>query len=161
MNTLQEALIGVFAESQWHYEAVDDGRSYRATYQGERGIWQVVFVLEGEVAGKVVSLFPCLIPKGRKPECAELLHRLNYGQKAGCYEMDMDEGQVRFRSALFRAQEGFTSEIVGAAIAYNLKTVDDNLPTILRVVYGGKTAGEALRTATEDDSAPRIRFELN
>jgi len=47
-----------------------------------------------------ISLFPALAPAKKRTACAELLTRINYDLLHGCFEMDFEDGEIRFRTSI-------------------------------------------------------------
>lgn len=44
--------------------------------------------------------YPTLVPKDRRMGVAEFLMRANYGLRMGNFEMDLDDGEIRFKASV-------------------------------------------------------------
>jgi hypothetical protein len=80
---------------------------------------------------------PFPVPPSRRAVVAAFLHRANYGLLLGNFELDMDDGEVRFKASV--DLEGLTPE--GASLhnllATGLLTMDRYLVGLAAVVFDG------------------------
>lgn len=98
-----------------------------------------------------LTYLPMKVSEEKRAEVAEYLTRANYGLHVGNFEMDMEDGEVRYKAT------GVTDE----ATAPNLDVIrrltyvgfsmfDRYIPSLLSIVYGEKTALEAITEAEKD-----------
>ena len=161
MKNPSEALSAFFAKTEWPFDVDDSRRCFRSHFSGQFGRWPFVAIVAEDSSGiLVLSLLPAIAPVGRRDACLDLLNRANYQLSDGCFEMDPDRGQVRFRTSLLVPEEGVSLEAVELLIGVNLQTADHNFAAIMRVVYASQAPREALEFSS-DDAPPRPRFELN
>ena len=72
----------------------------------------------------------------RRAAMLEFIARANYGLPSGAFEIDLDDGKVRFRNTLF-AENAYPSEKQIAELLYTtVYTTDEYLPGIMRVNDG-------------------------
>lgn len=99
--SLYDQLVAYFKRDGWtvhlipHYQALEMGvsgqnSSFRlvALADEERSVVRYLVFLEGKV------------PEPRRREVMEFLTRANYGLLLGNFEMDLSDGEVRFRCSL-------------------------------------------------------------
>jgi hypothetical protein len=161
MNTLKDAVIDFFEEQKWHFEVQDDISVVATRIGSKLGNWSMLVVAVEEPAGLILSLFPVYAPPARRAECAALLHRLNFSMRFGGFDLDLDDGEIRFRSPITRGADGFTLEGVKEAISYNLKTMEGQFETIMRVLYGKESAKAALKKHASEEAPSEARFQWN
>ena len=112
------------------------------------------------------------MPRPQAGPCAELLTRINFGRTMGCFEMDYEDGEIRFKTTLPFAQESFNMENLNNLLMFNLASMDRFLPTIMSVIYAGTSPAQALTAVKRQEKAKaqvkthqqdlvRRRFELN
>jgi hypothetical protein len=161
MKTPSDILTDFFTKTEWRFEADDARRCYHSRFTGENGRWSFAAIVSEEGDGiLVLSFVPAIVAPGRRPACLDLLNRVNYQLLNGCFEMDADGGEVRFRTMLPVPAGGVSLDSVERLLGAHLQTVDLHYAAIMRVVYAGQSPTEALKTPS-DASAPAPRFELN
>jgi|TARA_B110000459_G_C16422790_1_gene408212 hypothetical protein len=70
-------------------------------FEGEQLTWQCfVDVREDLHQVLVYSVYPDKVPTLRRLNAAEYLTRINYGLPVGNFEMDLTDGEVRFKASL-------------------------------------------------------------
>ncbi len=84
------------------------------------------------------------VPDGRRVAVAEFLTRANYGMLIGNFEMDVNDGEVRFKTSV--DVEGTTLGLpLARRIVYaNVMTMDRYLGGIMGVAFGGLEPREAI-----------------
>ena len=75
---------------------------------------------------------------------AEFITRANYGLKVGNFEMDMDDGEARFKTSIDVEKSELTRMLVSNLVYINVWTMDRYLPGILSVAYGSETPRQAI-----------------
>jgi hypothetical protein len=96
---------------------------------------------------------------------AELLTRLNFNLKHGNFELDHEDGEIRFKTSHFTQSQPMTPEAMEHLIFNNLALVDTYYEVIMNVLHAGMTPQRALaRHNTKSQSKPtkhQPRFEVN
>ena len=80
----------------------------------------------------------------RRDECARLLTRANWGLTIGNFEMDYEDGQLRFKSSLDFSESELTEQMIRNAILPAMNAVDVYAQAIANVILRGQTAAEAV-----------------
>jgi hypothetical protein len=70
-------------------------------------------------------------------DMAEFILRANYGASIGCFEMDVDDGEIRYRTGLDVTDTQVEATMLRNIVLANLLMMDTYLPGILAVVHGG------------------------
>jgi len=138
--------VGKFMEDDgWHPQVIDDNYVYRAYFVGHNGevtcFAQVRVDLEQFIFYVVM---PVRAPANMRVAVAEYITRANYGLRIGNFEMDFDDGEVRYKSSLDFESVGLTPGLIRNTIYPAVQTMDRYLPGVLSVVFGGKSAEEAI-----------------
>lgn len=96
-------------------------------------------IIDIRVPEKLVAVFvvcPIIIPEAGRKRIAEFLTIANYGLILGNFEMDMDDGELRFKSTfLFHDDEQddeFKQHLFNA-----LQSMDKYFPGIMAVLFAG------------------------
>ncbi|HEX4107979.1 MAG TPA: YbjN domain-containing protein [Solirubrobacteraceae bacterium] len=117
-------------------EHEDEGRAAIEGY-GANGDWMMVTQVYGEPRAVAVYAVPHdRVPPQRRQAMALLLCRLNSELVLGNFELDLDDGELRFKTTLEIGDDAPTTAQLEQVIALNLTTTDRYLPTIEAVVAG-------------------------
>lgn len=153
MAPLREAVLGWFDEDGWSLTASDDGHTWVATVEGEHGRWMtIVQVYDDRGVFAFYSMLPVSPSGPRIADVVEYLTRANSGLVTGNFEVDVDSGEVRYKTAIDVSDvpeaalaDGAVVRALVADLAYtNVATADRYLPGLLQVVAGSATPSDAI-----------------
>jgi hypothetical protein len=96
--------------------------------------------------------FGVVAPVDRRDECARLITHANAALIIGNFEMDYDDGLVRFRSGIDVTGVELAPQMVRNVIAQAVGAVETYADAISDVVLRGKSAGAALVDVEGADS---------
>jgi len=141
----------VLTRGGWDFErvALQDGYQDFVTEAADDGLIEATVVRLSEELERVV-LYLLLRPKVKKelrPEVAELVTRANFGLGDGNFEMDLDEGHVRFKVALDFSGVPLSPLLVRNMILDAIDTLEVYEDAFLRVSQGKARAKAAIRAA--------------
>lgn len=75
--------------------------SMRLPIQGKNAEWVCLLrVFEQTERVLVYSLLPDNVPEVQRPDLALMLTQINYGLIVGNFEMDLDDGEIRYKTSL-------------------------------------------------------------
>lgn len=117
-----------------NYERLDE-RLIRIRFQSERrGSWILLVRMEAEKETIVLySVFPERIPPSMRQELALLLMSENYELLAGAFEMDQEDGELRFRSSLV-GMDKWNGSAFGNSLSSHIQVMEMFLPVIKQMV---------------------------
>jgi hypothetical protein len=84
------------------------------------------------------------VPESERPAAAEYITRANYGLRIGNFEMDFSDGEIRYKSSLDFEGEELSNNLIRNAIYPAVQLLDQYLPGLLKVVFGGMEPKEAI-----------------
>jgi len=161
MKSAIESFVEFFEKQGWSYRLDGDKPVIHTGFNGNNGIWQCVAIAgPQDLYLMFLSLLPCKAVSGRRAACAELLTRINYGLTQGCFEMDFEDGEIRFRTSIPLASDAGSLELVEHLVFSNLCTVDRFFGAIMKMLYAEVSPKTALKPATARKPSTS-RFELN
>ena len=142
-GSLLAELKRVFAENQWPYAEVRGAPVLLSELSGDGGSW-AFYAQAAEDKGLVLlySICPVRAPKARRPEVAELLTRANYGLAAGNFELDLEDGEVRYKTVVQLHGQGLDGITLKRVVRANGTAMETYLPAI-RAVIDGESAHAA------------------
>lgn len=164
MNKLFQQFSAFFEKHEWSFHQHADKPVLHTHFVGKKGRWQCVAVAREEDEVIVfLSLFPSMSPVNRRAACAELLTRLNYGLKHGSFQMDMEDGEIRFATSLMTITKEVSLDDVERLVFVNVSTMDDWYDAIMKVIHGGVSPEMAVARKEKQPKAllPKPRFEMN
>ncbi len=107
-----------------------DAELLRLRFNSQAGSWiSLIRINEDDQFCAIYSVFPIAIPAQRREELAALLMSQNYDLTYGSFEMDDEDGELRFRSTLFTAGS-FELGMLGFLLAEHLKIMEHYLPLV-------------------------------
>ena len=78
---------------------------------------------------------------------AEYLTRANYGLSIGNFEMDFEDGEVRYKTSIDVEGGELTQGMIKNLVYSNCATTDRYLHGLMKVVYGNADPASAVRDA--------------
>lgn len=149
-STLYQIIAGYMDDEDRHFDGEPEGGLIVAQIRGDDGIWSAyVQITDNDKARRVVihAMLPARIPEGNRLKVAELLTRINYDLIVGNFELNLDDGEVLFKTALDLADGQLTQAMFENAYQLNAKCVNQYFGQILRVGFGDAPSPTA-RAAT-------------
>ena len=90
------------------------------------------------------SYCPVKVPENKRPLVGDFLTRANYGLLVGNFEMDYNDGEVRYKTSIDVEGNKLSVALVKRLVYDNLAVMDRYLPGVLSVIYGGASPTEAI-----------------
>lgn len=82
----------------------------------------VLFVISDDTSRLMMSVsFRTKVSQAFRTKICESISRMNFGLLAGCVELDLDQGEVRYRDGLFLFNMEANPEILKAFVATTLR----------------------------------------
>jgi len=130
-QTLLGELKRVFVENGWPYTDVDGAPVLVSELSGPEGPWDFYAqAVEGKDLVLLYSIAPRRVPEALRPEVAAFLTRANYGLADGNFELDFDDGEVRFKTVLHVQGDGLDALLVKRIVRANGTALETYLPSI-------------------------------
>ncbi len=146
-----DAVHAYFESEDWPVVLTEPG-VLETAFEGTGWVWPVrIHVFEEDVRAVFVSAFPSVVPDDLRLAVAEFCNRANFGLAIGNFELDVDGGEVRFRTSIDAEGAMATPELVRNAVVANVLTMDRYVPGLLAVLEGTSPA-DAVEDV-EDDAA--------
>ena len=117
--------------------------------RSEAGLYSLDFNTNDE--SDLVRLAGCYgsyVPDDRRVAVAELLTRINTRLGFGNFELDFDDGEVRFRIGADVEGGWLAESVVDRMMSYALGTLDRYHQAVMAVAFGGTEPVVALSAAT-------------
>jgi len=130
-STLQERIESFLQLKGLKYEKVDE-HILRLRFMTRDGNWTgLIHLAEEDGHCTIYSVLPDPVPARHRLSAAVALMNANYDLTSGNYEMDEEDGELRFRTTVFLGSTHDAAEF-GAVLAEHLEQMEYDLPTILQ-----------------------------
>ena len=129
----------------WHPQQLDDKTIFRVYFSGEHGDVRCYAQIRVDLEQFLFYVVaPVKAPEEMRAEVVEYLTRANFGLRIGNFELDYDDGEVRYKSSLDFEGETLTPGLIRNTMYPAVHTMDFYLPGLLGVMYGNKTPTQAI-----------------
>jgi hypothetical protein len=140
-----EDIKSFFEEDGWNASRKGQKTILEMDFQGLNGIWKCFAdVREQTDEFLFYSILLMPIPIKRKIDVAEFITRANYGVTIGNFEMDFDDGEVRYKTNLDLKHLTLTKDLIRQYVYFNVKMMDSYLNGIMAVINEEVNAAEAI-----------------
>ena len=132
-------------EDGWHPQRLGEKPIYRMGFAGRNGRFACYAQVRVDLEQLVFYVMvPVKAPEEQRPLVAEFVTRANYGLRIGNFELDYNDGEVRFKSSLHFESVPLDPRLIRAALEPAVTTMDRYLPGLMAVIYGGQSPLEAI-----------------
>jgi hypothetical protein len=155
INPLQEekqtstfdTVVNFLKENNWSFLQHETEPILQMGYQGENGNWTcIIRTREDQSQTVFYSVCPVNIPVKKRLAIAEFLTIVNFGLIVGNFEMDFQDGEVRYKTYTINGENNpLNSELIGQLIFVNVMTMDKYLPALMSVLYANIPIDQAIQ----------------
>ena len=151
-SRLLSALRDFFDEEEWSYTPLTERPVLKLGYAGKTGNW-TCYAQVRELDEQVLfySICPLSVAPAKRPAVAEFLTRANYGLVIGNFEMDLEDGEIRYKTSLDAESAELTSGMIRNAVYANVLMMDKYLPGILSILGGNVPPKQAIDEIEAED----------
>jgi hypothetical protein len=140
------ATLGQFLEEdQWHPQPLEDSHAYHMYFRGNNGETHCIARVRVDLEQLICYvLAPVKAPENSFDRVVEFVTRANYGMRIGNFEFDYSDGEIRYKSSFDFEKSELTPQLIKNSLYPAVSTMDRYLPGLMAVMYGGKSAQEAI-----------------
>jgi Putative bacterial sensory transduction regulator len=135
-------------QNQWLLQPVPQHTIFSTNFQGQHGSFNCYAeTIEPKKQFVFYSICPFKIPEGKRSAIAEWIARANWQLVMGNFDLNFDEGSLRYRSSIELAGDRFNtalSELIKRVAYTNVMIMDQQLPAIMAIVQGNIAAIEVM-----------------
>jgi hypothetical protein len=140
-----ETLGKFLQEDEWHPQKLDDKTIYRVAFSGTNGNYACFAVIRIDLEQFIFYVQSSVkAPEEMRTAVAEFITRANYGLRIGNFELDMSDGEIRYKSSLDFEGIPLSAALIKNAIYPAVQTMDRYFAGLLQVMYGQNTPEEAI-----------------
>ncbi len=147
MPTIASVVEVCMREKDLKFQVVDpDKMIIRYEVTGDNVTASVFFIPDERAQILCVYAYcPNHVPEEHRLRVCEFLTRANYGLRVGNFEMDMDDGELRYKVSVDVEGGELTSKMVSYMMGYAVVRMDKYYPGLMALLYGGATPADAVK----------------
>jgi hypothetical protein len=136
-GSLFGGLKKVFVDYRWPFSEVPGMPVLLSELSGPLGSWTFYAqIVEDRELIAFYSVCPLTVPENRRLEVADFLTRANYGLAVGNFELDFEDGEIRYKTVLEVEGRYISPALVKRLVRANGLAMETYLPGIGAVVAG-------------------------
>lgn len=149
-RSVRGALVRFFETEGWKYEEVPGLPLFRSMMVGRSMRWPIAAQWNTTDDQLVFySICPIPVPREKISIAAEYISRVNFGLPVGNFEIDFDDGEIRFRTSADFEDIDVSLEMVHHLFYINVAAMDRYIAGIQDVLVGA-TPRDALQKLEGD-----------
>ena len=135
--SLFEKLKAVFTEEGSSFSEIQPLPVLLTELDGPSGTWKLyAHAVEERDLILLYSICPLTVPPEKRAEMASFLTRANYGLALGNFELDFEDGEIRYKTSLTVESGDVSPTLVRRLAQVNGLAMERYLPSIAAVVTG-------------------------
>ena len=144
-SPLFEAMVDFFKSDDWPYIQLEDRPVLSLNYNGKHANW-TCYAQAREEQQQVIfySVCPVTAPVERRAALAEFITRANYGLIIGNFELDFEDGEIRYKTSLDVEGLTLSAAVIKNLINANVSTMDQYLPGLLTLLFADVSPREMI-----------------
>ena len=154
MSLLQESIERYLDSQGWNYDFDEERRFYSMRMSLSCvDSCRVIIDLKGEdtdIGFLCYTVFPIRAPEERRQAIAEFLTRANYGLLNGNFELDFEDGEIRYKVMTRCGDIDYDQESMEILVDCGFAMFDRYGQALLSVLYGGMDPKTAVEQAEKD-----------
>jgi hypothetical protein len=156
MGRVFDSVIAFLQEDEWRYEEIPGEFAIRFAFTGKNARYECFGRANEEHEIFVFySIVPVRVPEEQRLLVAELVARINYGLNIGNFEMDMNDGEIRYKTSIDVEGGELSPRMAETLIAVNISTTDRYFPALMDVLYARLHPVEAVGRVERPDPSSR------
>lgn len=145
MASLLDVAKQFFDEESWRYQDIEAEGIVTVAFRGDSGQWSCYGQAQDQRNLFVFySISPTRPDQGKIMPMCEYLTRVNYNMALGNFEMDMEDGEIRFKTSIDITGDELTVANVRQLVYSNLLTMDRYLPGIQAIANTDEAPAEVI-----------------
>ncbi len=138
-------IVNFFTEDEWPFVEIEGELLLQMVFQGENGKWTCYAKAREEQKQFVFySVCPVNTPENKRMAIAEFLTLANSGTIIGNFEMDFEDGEIRYKTSIDVEGDSLSSALIKQLVYANVMMMDQYLPGIMSVIYGEVEVKDAI-----------------
>ncbi|WP_414551375.1 YbjN domain-containing protein [Anabaena sp. CCY 0017] len=140
-----QAIINFLTQDDWPFTKIQGKLALRLGFQGKNGKWNCYAeAREEEEQFVFYSICPQNASESQHMAIAEFITRANFGIVIGNFEMDFNDGEIRYKTSIDVEGDRVSFALIKQLVYANIATMDEYLPDIMSVISGDVSTEKAI-----------------
>ena len=144
-SPLLPVVRGALDEREIAYELNEQNNWIRFTIKGTEASY--ICLLHADDKTRLVCAYvipPVWVPESARPAMCEAIARANYGLACGAFDMDVGDGELRYRACIDVEGGELVPTMVHNLVGAGIALCNRYHAAFMRIIYGGATPEEAI-----------------
>jgi len=138
-------VLSFFQDDDWSFTRLQGESALRLAFASDRAQWKCFAQVREEQKQFVFySICPIAVPEPQRMAIAEFITRANYCMIIGNFELDLDDGEIRYKTSIDVEGDRLSHPLIKQLVYTNVLTMDQYLPGIIAVIEQGMEPKEAI-----------------
>ena len=149
-KSLFERVAGYLDANDWRHDAdTEKGYFSMGCRIKESSVRVIIDVYESDDWRRLLtfSTYPVMVPEHRRSAVVEALTRINYQLIYGNFEMDLADGEIRFRTVV-EAEKELDDAMIDRVLNANLSSADRYFAALMTITYGNASPATVIDLAS-------------
>lgn len=153
MSNILSSVTDFLTKDDWKFTVDEQKPIVRLSISGKNGKFRCYGRGDDEDGDFVFySVYQITVPDEKRQEVAIYLTLANYGLTMGNFEMDLRDGEIRYKTSIRLDGAPFDERIVRHIIYANVSTADKYFPGVMRILYGDIAPQQAVEEVESKDA---------
>jgi hypothetical protein len=140
-----EAMVKFFTKDDWQYTKIQGEPTLQMAFSGNNGRCNCYAkAREQQQQFVFYSICPFKVEEDKILNIAEFITRANYGMIIGNFELDFNDGEIRYKTSIDVEGGKLSFTLIKNMVYANVTMMDEYLPGIINVVENKMTPIEAI-----------------
>lgn len=134
---LFDLVIEIIQADDWSFHVLEPDAIITLEIALDSGQFQGYFLIDEETDCVQFHLvLPITVPATQLQTASEFICRVNYGLLIGHFDIDLDDGEVRYRTSIILHDAPTNANTIRNVMYPTLMMVDHYFPAFMKVIYG-------------------------
>ncbi|MGE0706971.1 MAG: YbjN domain-containing protein [Planctomycetota bacterium] len=145
MGRIYESMVEWFQEDGWNFQEHPERGYVSMGVDGSHANWRCFAQADEEREIFVFyAVAPVKVPEEQRHDVALFTTRANYGMRIGNFELDLDDGELRYKTSVDVEGTYDITAVIRQCVAAALSTADRYFPGLAGILYAGLSPQEAV-----------------
>ena len=142
---IYQEMVKFFKKDDWFFVPLEEQPVLQMSFQGDSGKW-TCYARAREQQRQFLFYSVCSVnaPENKLAHVAEFISRANYGMAVGNFELDFNDGEIRYKTSIDIDGNQLNFDFIRTLVYTNVMMMNQYLPGILWVIQGEMEAEEAI-----------------
>jgi hypothetical protein len=143
--SVYDTIVASLHEQKWIFHEEPAQHRVLIDYASAAGAWStyaVAFEESRQIA--VYGVLPFAVEAAQRDAVVELITRVNFGLIVGNFEIDVDDGEVRYKTSLDFEHGELTTPLLRQLVRANMAMMEHHLQAFVAVAVGKVSVAAAL-----------------